>query len=281
MPIQLSALLQRFADRTPLPVMSQALLRHAFHAGLLDKMYDQTVEQQYTRKLLFSSLFGLMTEVVFRQQPSVRAAYQQASREEVGVSLSAVYGKLNGLEIATLQPLANLSIQSSQEIIDWMEVPVRSWLPNIKTRLLDGNALGGRQRRLLETRGSTAAPLPGKSLVVLDPDRQLIVQLHPCEDAYVQERALLPAVLASVQPNELWVADRNFCTTEALLTIERQGGYSLIREHGRLRFTPLIAEGDSESIEGGRVCEQSVQVTDGSNCLEPCQADCCCSGFQG
>jgi hypothetical protein len=40
----------------------------------------------------------------------------------------------------------------------------------------------------------------------------LIVDLVPSVDAYTQERVLLPAVLARVQPGELWIADRNFST---------------------------------------------------------------------
>lgn len=262
MPLTLSPLLQRFADRQPLPVMAQSLLRHSFRPEVLNALFDGFSERQYSRKLLFSSLFDLMTAVVFRQQPSIRAGYQQTGREAIGVSLAAVYDKLNGLEPGLLQQLAHYSVCTSQTLMDEMAVPTHAWLPGVEVRILDGNALGGRHHRLKETREASAAPLPGKALVVLDPDRQLIVQLYPCEDAYTQERALLPAVLASVQPSELWVADRNFCTTELLITLDQRQAYSLIREHGALRFTPITAEGAAQPMDGGEVREQRVRVTD-------------------
>ena len=42
-------------------------------------------------------------------------------------------------------------------------------------RILDGNALAATEHRLKVLRDVGAAPLPGKSLVVLDPDRRLVV----------------------------------------------------------------------------------------------------------
>ena len=53
---------------------------------------------------------------------------------------------------------------------------------------------------------------PRKALLVFDPALEVITELVPSADAYTQERALLPAVLERVQPGELWIADRNFCT---------------------------------------------------------------------
>jgi hypothetical protein len=44
----------------------------------------------YTRELLFSTVYDLMSVVVFRLQPSVRAAYR-AQVEEVETSLTSVY----------------------------------------------------------------------------------------------------------------------------------------------------------------------------------------------
>jgi hypothetical protein len=49
---------------------------------------------------LFSTVYALLSQVVFRIKPSVRAAYRDRE-DEVGASLIAVYNKLKGLETHT------------------------------------------------------------------------------------------------------------------------------------------------------------------------------------
>jgi hypothetical protein len=66
---------------------------------------------------------------------------------------------------------------------------------------------------------------------VFDPARMLVVEVFPDEDGHAQERASLPDVLASVRPGELWVADRNFCTTDFLFGIAARDACFLIRQH--------------------------------------------------
>jgi hypothetical protein len=47
-----------------------------------------------------------------------------------------------------------------------------------------------------------------------------------------QERSLLPQVLETVQPRDVWIADRNFCTTNFLFGIAQQKAFFVIRRHG-------------------------------------------------
>lgn len=75
-------------------------LERVLGADRLDLWYERTAQKQYTRDLLFSSVYDLMNQVVFCVQPSVRAAYR-AQPDEVGTSLVSVYSKLNGLETHT------------------------------------------------------------------------------------------------------------------------------------------------------------------------------------
>ena len=84
----------------------------------------------------------------------------------------------------------------------------------------------------------------------------------PCEDGHTQERALLKQVLAQVNAGEVWVADRNFCTTAFLDGLAERGAHSLLREHGLLRFAPLEAmRPQAPQGEGVRaVGEQWVQL---------------------
>ena len=47
----------------------------------------------------------------------------------------------------------------------------------------------------------------------------LVTDVFPCEDGHAQERSVLPQVLPTVGEKDLWIADRNFCTTGFLFGI--------------------------------------------------------------
>ena len=55
----------------------------------------------------------------------------------------------------------------------------------------------------------------------------LVIDAFPCEDGHAQERSLLGQVEATVQPKDLWIDDRNFCTTGFLFGIARREASSL------------------------------------------------------
>jgi hypothetical protein len=105
-------------------------------------------------------------------------------------------------------------------------------LPGYRAKILDGKHLGGTQHRLKETRTLNSAPLPGQWLVVLDPQQMLGIDAVPCEDAYAQERKLLTEVLPTVAQGDLWIADRNFCTTMFLFGLAERKACFAIRQHG-------------------------------------------------
>ena len=259
--MNLTPILQRFADKARLPVMMRALLQRELDAVQLDHWFKTVAQQQYTRKLLFSTLFELMTQVVLRQSGSIRAAWLQAEGN-VGVSLASVYNKLNGLEPTTSAALVSFAADRARELMDTMPGAQLELLAGVPVRVLDGNCLDGRQHRLQVTRESTAAPLPGKALVVFDPQRETIEAMVPCEDGHTQERALLGQVGPLVGAGQVWVADRNFCTEPFLSELDDRGAYSLIREHNNLRFTPLEAMREPVRPEGmgSVVSEQRVQL---------------------
>ena len=91
----LGAVFERFVEKSPISVMVRAALERVLGADRLDLWYARTAQKQYTRDLLFSSVYDLMNQVVFCVQPSVRAA-DHAHQNEVGTSLVSVYNKLNG-----------------------------------------------------------------------------------------------------------------------------------------------------------------------------------------
>ena len=72
----ISAIFERFVDSTPLTVMVRAMMERIFAPEPLDQLFEATAERQYQRKLLFSTVVGLMSLVVCGMYPSVSAAYK-------------------------------------------------------------------------------------------------------------------------------------------------------------------------------------------------------------
>ena len=93
----LGDIFERFAEQSPVTVMARAALEHALSPQVIDALFEQTAQRQYTRTLLFSSVVDLMGTVVAKIQPAVNAAYR-ARAETLGVSLKAVYDKLDRTE---------------------------------------------------------------------------------------------------------------------------------------------------------------------------------------
>jgi IS4 transposase len=259
MSVPLNPILERFAERTPIPVMARGVLERCLNPQQLDSWFEQVAEEQYTRRLLFSTVYEVMTEVVFRQQPSVPAAYR-AREEAVGVSVTSLYNKLNGLEPGVTAGLVRFAGAQAAALVDELGGAKPAPLPGWRVKVLDGNWLEGREHRLKELRALGAAPLPGKSVAVFDPALELFTDLFPCEDAYIQERALLPAVLETVNAGELWLGDRNFCTRGFIEEVVRRGAAVLVREHEGLRWTPLGPMRPCGRIATGQVAEQWVHL---------------------
>ena len=72
----LNKIFERFVDKAPVSVMVRGILERVLGPEALNVLYDRVVDKQYTRELLFSSVFQLMNLVVCKIQPSIHAAYQ-------------------------------------------------------------------------------------------------------------------------------------------------------------------------------------------------------------
>jgi hypothetical protein len=252
---------ERFVDKSPLSVMVRATLERVLGADRLDLWYERTAEKQYTRDLLFSTVYDLMSQVVFCVQPSVRAAYL-AHAADVGTSLVSVYNKLNGLETRTSAELVRYSAREFAPLIAHMGGARAPWLDGYRVKIIDGNCLAASEHRLKALREASGRALPGKSLVVYEPAPGLVTDVFPCEDGHAQERALLGAVLKTVAAHDLWIADRNFCTRALLCEMDTRGGFFIIRQHQGLPFeivSPLRAD---ERTPTGTIAQQRVCVVD-------------------
>lgn len=92
-------------------------------------------------------------------------------------------------------------------------------------KILDGNHLAATERRLAVLQDCAAGPLPGLALVVLEPESGLVTQMVGCEDGHAQERSMVDAVIAAVQPQDVFITDRNFCTARMLNGVADQDGF--------------------------------------------------------
>jgi len=110
--------------------------------------------------------------------------------------------------------------------------------------------LAASEHRLKSLRDCNSAPLPGKSLVVLEPSLMLAIDVFPCEDGHAQERSILPQVLASIESDDVSIADRNFCTLNFLSGIAEKQAYFIIREHKGLPWHSTSEFRSLGSIEG-------------------------------
>lgn len=105
------------------------------------------------------------------------------------------------------------------------------------------------------------APLPGHAVAVLDPALMLAVDVLLCRDGHASERTLLPPLLETLQPRDLLVADRNFCTTQFLLDIPTRHAFFLIRQHGSsLKYELVGRHRRIGRVETGIVYEQALRV---------------------
>ena len=258
----LGAVFERFVKESPISVMMRAAMENALSAEALDGLFARTAERQYTRELLFSSLVDLMSTVVCRIRASVHAAYQ-AVKETLSVSVTAVYDKLDGVEPEVSAALVRHVAAQLQPVIEATGGEFAPWLPGYRVRILDGSHLAATERRLKVLRGSKAGPLPGQSLVVLDPARMLAIDVIPCEDGHAQERSLTDEVLGLVQPGDVWIDDRNFCTTRLLFGIALREAFFITRQHAALPWRPIEARCKRGRIDGGTVWEQEVLVWEG------------------
>ena len=257
----LGAVFERFVEKSPLSVMVRATLERVLSADRLDLWYARTAEKQYTRDLLFSTVYDLMSQVVFCVQPSVRAAYL-AQEADVGTSIVSVYNKLNGLETRTSAALVRYSAREFAPLIAQMDGARAPWLDSYRVKIVDGNCLAASEHRLQVLREAPGRALPGKSLVVYEPAPGLVTDVFPCEDGHAQERALLGAVLATVAANDLWIADRNFCTRAFLGEMDTRGGFFIIRQHQGLPFEILSPLQSYDRTPTGDIAQQRVCVVD-------------------
>jgi len=257
----LGKVFDRFARYSPVTVMMRGVVEFAFPPSRLDALFREHAAVQYEDELLFSTVVNTLALTVDGTQKSVNAAYR-ASKSDFTVSVTALYDKLQGVETNVSQAMVRESAARLAPVIKALKAEIKPLLPGFHTKIIDGNHLQGTDHRIDETRAISSKPLPGHCLVVLDPQLRLAIDVFPCEDAYTQERRLLPQVLKTVDASDLWMADRNFCTTGFVFGIDDRDAFFLIRQHASTLSDKKLL-GRRRRIgrcKTGMVYEQTLQI---------------------
>lgn len=255
----LNTVFDRFVKESPVAVMVRGVLEQALDPTAVDALFNQHAQRQYTRELLFSDLVEVMGEVVCGSRRSVNAAYR-AHHNRLAVSRSALYQKLKGVEPQVSATLTRQTAANLAAVINQLGGALPDLLPGYRVKILDGNCLAKTEHRLRELRTLAAGPLPGKSLVVLDPALTLVIDVFPCEDGHTQERALLDQVLPTVAPTDLWIEDRNFCTLKFLFGVAARQACFVVRQHQNLPWVAVTELEFAGECAGGELWEQKVRL---------------------
>jgi IS4 transposase len=249
-----------FVEKCPIGVMARAIIERFFEPQHLDALFRQTAVEQYERNLLFSSVVDLMQGVILGVEPSVFAAYRKR-RHTLPVTDDSIYHKLKGMELGVSAAVVRDSAARAAAVIDELQARRAPWLPGYRLRIVDGNHLSATEHRLEPLRDTWAAPLPGKILVVMDPELDLACDVFLTPDGHAQERSLLNEVLPTVREKDLWIADRNFCTLKFLFEIADKKAFFLIRQHGTIQGHLKGKRRFVGESSTGKVYEQTLELT--------------------
>src|SRR5262249_6459768 len=146
--------------------------------------------------------------------------------------IRSLYDKLAATETGLSEALVRHAAERLKPVLPLLKATLPPYVRGYRTKVLDGNHLAATQRRLKGLRDAAAGALPGQTLVVLEPELQLATDVYCREDAHAQERSLLPRLLGRVAERDLWLADRNFCTTALLFGLAKKKAGFIIRQHG-------------------------------------------------
>jgi hypothetical protein len=255
-----------FVEESPVSVMFRGTLERVLDAERLDRLFAGAAERQCCGDLAFSTCAELLALVVTQSRPSVHAAYR-AQREKIAVSVQSLYNKLAGIEPAVSEALVRETAQDLAAIVYELGAELAGPVPGFQVRIVDGNYLAGTQHRLKELRRLGDAALPGHTLAVLNPHRELIEGVVACEDGHANQKPLLPRVLDLVEGGQCWIADREFSTLDFLFGVQKRGAYFVIRQHAALKGELIGKRKSLGSSETGMVYEQTLRLSQGDESL--------------
>lgn len=248
--------LDRFKKKKPMTVMTRLLVANCVSEATLDSIFGNHAQRQKEGELTFSTVADMMGDVVLKMYPSINASH---AARELTISVQSVYNKLKGIETNVSRAVVNQTAARMMDVIDQLGAGNEPLLRGYRCKIVDGNHLRHTDSRIGELRECNVAPLPGKSLVVYDPQYRLAVDVFPCECGHASERTLLPELLDTIEAKDLLIADRNFSTVAFLFGIGDRHAKFVIRQHGQMAFTTKGRQRRVGESETGIIYEQNIQ----------------------
>lgn len=258
----LGSLFDNFVKRKPDCVMARAALERMLAVSRLDELFRAHATVPSERDLLFSQSVEVMARVVTRVDRSVPRAVESL-RDVLTVSDEAVSQKLRGVETGVSPAVVRDSFREASAVLRPWKVADRTWARGFRVKIPDGNHLAATQPRIAELRTIWDAPWPGRALVVWDQVSRLVGDVFLTEDGHASERSLPDEAPDTVERNDLWIADRNFCTPGFLFGLWSKRARFVIRQHGRLAGRPVGERTlAGQTARGEKVDEQRVVLAD-------------------
>ena len=128
-----SEVFERFTQGDTIPVMAQAAMENALSPRMIDGLFENVAERQYTRDLLFSSIVELMSLVVCGIQPSINAAYRRRPCPSMSRSRPST-ARSTRIETPIGSALVGLSAERLAPVITAMGGGLTPFLPGYRTQ---------------------------------------------------------------------------------------------------------------------------------------------------
>lgn len=214
--------LNRFIDKNPLAVMTRCIVGCLMDESL-DMVFDENRSRQYQDTIKFSTVAMSVAEIALGTVKNRNQAYRKY-KEQLGTSDVAYLGKLNRTEPSISEGVVRYSAEQAGELLDKLSFQPWQVLPGYRCFSLDGNHLQKTEKRLKETRGLCAAPLPGTIVGRFNHQTGLFDQAYLLEDAHAQESCVLDRALEDISRHDLVIADRHFCIVQFLMKLAARCG---------------------------------------------------------
>lgn len=258
-------LLDKFHKKSPFAVLTQLALR-GLVADEFEKLFEENRGQQYERELTFSAMATAVADVVLRFSENFRQAYT-AHRQDLHVSLTSFYNKINATELQTSEAVVAHSAQRAAQMQDQLDYVPWQIIPGYNVYALDGNHLQESEKRMKPLRMLHDAPLAGTIVARFDLQRQLFDRAYLLADAHAQESTSLDRVLEDLEVGDLLMADRHYCILRFLNAANDKGVKFIIRQHGRFKGVLTGKRQAMGRTETGEVFEQAIRTSHSDDAL--------------
>lgn len=196
---------------------------------------------------LYETLEG--REPLFPQVQATPEAFFQRCRDLRPAFFAAVFARFTAALLPAAPPRYAAAL-----------APVRARFADLL--VLDGSRVAAIARRLKLLWDERAVVLPGCLLAAYDLGRGLCRVLHFCADAAASELIRAQAVLATLAPDTLVVADRLYGTAVWFAALGEQRCWGLVRRNRRLGFRK-VRRLRSCLYQGGRLTDWLVEAGSG------------------